>query len=478
MPITRATKPRSAIYTSNSGILLVPTCDQWYVHEASKFFAILERAGLGRPAWAHDRHKIEVAHPGFHSWLYGARALPTNGFEPEDSMLAFQKHATIAAILAAASRSRKRVQAGWRSDYCAEIGDNLLSYWRKKHKEQPWLERWLLRGEEAPPHVTVATLQQIQRCTRAWDYGAFCKRMGSRADSTYGLWLSDGLIPNVGWLRWLFNGPVPKGAFVVIWPLQRLRGEMGIKAIMKAVGLNLARLHQWKQSPLTGPVIRAILAGGDPAATEQWGRLHPNTRQQMEAVRKARSLEACCARAGIALSGYYTLLREAERCGVKGELQKYLSCQAPYPAGSRQCGLVLPNFFIPSALMWRFRGEAEREGTEQKIWSLWSQNLPGFEQWFLDWVTPRARRGRRHAFPETTAANVAPIGPMAPDGHPRADQKPRGRGRPSESDPKVVKRNAKMRSDWEAKRFDSISGLAKHYHISRTRASHIINDRT
>src|SRR5262249_19615978 len=145
----------------------------------------------------------------------------------------------------------------------------------------------------------------------------------------------------------------------------------------------------------------------------------------MRVVEQVISLEACCERAGLSVSQYYVELAAAElaaaeHCCAKAELQAYLASEGRYApprkkSGSqdngkrvknRQCGLVAANFFIPTPTMWQFRERAEKEATKQDIWSL--VNLPSFDDWFLDWTTPKAHRGRRHL----VAASSIPTRPL------------------------------------------------------------------
>jgi len=427
MTITRASRPRSAIYSINGKYLFVPTLDMWNVHEASKPSAILARAGMGRTSWFHQKRQYEQDHPGFWDWCYGSRMMPANDFRPTESMQAFRKEATIIAILAAATRPQNGI--AWRKDYRVDVGEALLSYWRRMYATYSWFDHWLLRGEDAPPEVTVATAQQIQRCARGWDFATFCKRLGTRANATYVLWLKRKLIPNCAWLKWLYGAPEPTEAFVVSSELQRLRREMGKKAILKAVGLDLARLWQWERSPETSGPMKAILAGGDATTMEQWECLHANTRQHMEAIRKAMSLDECCSRAQVSKSKYYVLLAHADRCGVKAELEKYLKIEPPYEATkSRRSGLVSAHFFIPTPDMLRFREEAIREGAQQQIWSL--QNLPGLDEWFIDWTAPKAYRGRRHLLTSEVISTRGAKASTAENHSARNDQAPHRGGRP------------------------------------------------
>jgi hypothetical protein len=53
----------------------------------------------------------------------------------------------------------------------------------------------------------------------------------------------------------------------------------------------------------------------------------------------------------------------------------------------------------------------------------------------------------------------------------------RGRGRPRGSiDREAAARNERMRQDWAARKFPTVAALARHYHVSRSFASEIVNN--
>src|SRR5262249_17499182 len=54
--------------------------------------------------------------------------------------------------------------------------------------------------------------------------------------------------------------------------------------------------------------------------------------------------------------------------------------------------------------MLKFRKEAMRVAAEEQVWSL--QDVPGFDNWFLDWVTPKSYRGRRHLVPSKASPSI------------------------------------------------------------------------
>jgi hypothetical protein len=401
MSVTRASKPRSGIYPVSGGFLFVPTEDMWNLHEASKASTIGKRAGLGTKIWYQWKTKYGEGRPWLPEWLYAACPLPADAgdFQPTPAMFAFRQEATIRAILSAAPRSKL---AAWRRDSRPHVTEALLSHWRRLYKEYEWFDRWLLRGEDPPPDVRAVTVQEAQRCSAAWDFATFCQRVRIQGD-TYVGWLSRGLIPSLGWLKWLFGWPAPAGAFVVGAELQRLRREMGRRAILRALKLNPATIWQWQRGKQTSKPIREILSGRNGADADGWDQLHPNTRQHMDNLCRAARLDACCKRAEMSLALYYKEMKKAEHCGVSSELLQYLKIDGKYiSTKSRQGGLMAENFFIPPPDMLKFREEAIREGAKQKVWSL--QNLSGFDAWFLDWATPKPHRGKRHLVASAVAS--------------------------------------------------------------------------
>jgi hypothetical protein len=147
---THASKPRSRIYEIDGGYLFVPAEDMWNLHEASKPSAISARTKLGDKIWFQWLNKYPDK-PWLADYLYGSGVWPSDAeFQPTPGMLAFREQATIRSILAAACRSEKRIRAAWRHHYLPQVGEALLSDWRRRYRPHKWFERWLLRGEEPP----------------------------------------------------------------------------------------------------------------------------------------------------------------------------------------------------------------------------------------------------------------------------------------------------------------------------------------
>jgi hypothetical protein len=325
-------------------------------------------------------------------------------------MLAFREEASIRAILAAA---RRPLETAWRKGYRAEVGEALLSYWRKICKDLPWFEGWLLRGADAPPGITLVTAQQSERCARAWDFGNICRLIGTSSNASYVVWLSRRQIPSLEWRKWLFGGPAPAGAFVVEGELQRLRHEMSRKALVAAAGIHATAIWGWEKDDRTCGPIKAILNGDQPDKT-QWEQLFPSERERMLKIAAARKLAACCQRAKLSLAQYYKLRAEAVLCGVKELLDQYMITGPTMSVHARKAGLVAANFFIPTTAMLRFRAEANRIWAEQSAWSI--QHIPGFWDWFADWTTPKGYHGGRHAKVASRDGHMDREGPTQADG--------------------------------------------------------------
>jgi hypothetical protein len=447
----------------------------WNVHEAAKASAICARAGIGR---------IRREEPWIWEWLYHRGEIPADagGFKPTGAMLAFRKESRIRAILAAAKRSDEQLQTMWRKDCRKDVGEALLSYWRNELARHQWFERWLLIGEDTPACVRVVTAQEYRRCSCAWDFAAFCKRLSMRTAGTYVQWISRGLIPSLDWLKWLFGAPPPPDAFVVELGLQKLRHEQSRKGILQAAGLSTVSIWAWERDARTSSIIRAILAGDNPAAVDGWKELPANIQRRLGAVFRAASETACCARAHLSRSGYYNALREAERGGLKNELIRYLRREEPYDSKARS-GMVAPNFFIPTKEMLRFREQAELAGAKQTVWPLYE--LPGVDAWFADWTAPRAHRGRRHMVPPKCGAETYQAGTgrevrdaqviASSSEQVKPTRKPRGRPLGT-IDPDVAKRKRKMLAAWDRGEFETKVAAAKEYDFHRSDATKYINE--
>jgi hypothetical protein len=271
-------------------------------------------------------------------------------------------------------------------------------------------------------------------------------------------WMKHEKIPrgSVGWLLWLFGFPPPEGVFVLPQALERLRGECTSYRIAMAAELDPGTAFLWmkdktKHAAVKEAVNIATKTGGNHGALVKWaaGRtdLHPATRDAICKYASHATLRACCKRAGTRPDHYYRWLKEAEKLGAHETLMRYLRMERPFQKTKfLQCGLILPNLFIPSSGMLAFRKTAEKEMTRQRASTLMA-NLPGSYDWFADWVTPRKLSRHPQAVPGTEDRNDQANGTFG-------ERKP-----PAKEQPDPIGNNAaRMISLAEA---ESISGISQ-----------------
>jgi hypothetical protein len=259
----------------------------WRIHEVSSSSSVGVSAGLRRSTFRQWVRMLGQAHPWLADWLYTTRTVPppeANGFKPTTKMEAFRNETSYSSLISAALEQDPKLS----------LSDSLISAWRQQYKSYPWFDRWLLRGEDAPPNVTVATVDQADRCERAWDFNEFCRRLVAKAakksakkatekaaaTALYAQWIRRGQIATVGWLRWLYGWPEPAGTFVVSAGLQRLRTAMSRKGIAAAADLYENAIRGWNQDSRTRAMVPGIMAGGDPTHVPGWEKLRGNTKPE------------------------------------------------------------------------------------------------------------------------------------------------------------------------------------------------------
>jgi hypothetical protein len=392
-------KSRHGIYDLGDGtILFVPCEEMWALHEASKPAAICIRAGLSSQYFYQLIKRLGESHPWLVDFLYTPRCLPPTSakeFKITEEMQAFRREASIESILAATPRAKDKVDAAWRSDRRETVTDSLLSHWRRVELAgHDWYDPWLLRGEDPPSHVHIAPIQLVRHCSVAWNIQVI-RECAEISSETYCRWLKLRLITSLNWLKWLFGAPPPAGSFVVGIVLQALRREMGQEAIIDHLGLSKTARWTWENSELTQAAIQAVLVGRNPVGVNGWDRLTNRSKRNLLDYKKAASLPECLERAGMSKAAYYKARREAEACGVLDQLDRYLRMEDPYHDKPRS-GLVAPDFFIPTPDMLKFREAAIEQGAGQNVWG---NQLPGFDDWFLDWALPKSHRGQRLTLP-------------------------------------------------------------------------------
>jgi hypothetical protein len=400
----------------------------WLVHEAAEPSAVAGRVGIDVNTFGMWKGKLGE---WVVAWLYGEEtpAGSPDDFRPTRHMLDFRQEASISAIARAATRQLDEIPASQLSRYGREVSMRLITTWRKEYRHLPWFEGWLLRGESPPPHLAIATVNQIRRGRTAWDYIELCRQATSpiSAENTYVTeWIGGGKIPDVGWLLWLYGAPPPEGVFVVYPQLQRLRREMTSHRISVAAGVDWASVRKWNQSERLRPAFEDALrtaekTGGQIRAgwSAKWPDLHPSSADRMWEYASHAALRACCKRAGLITQDYYQWRAEAEKCGARELFDQYIAFEGPFQrTKQRLVGPVAANFFIASEAMMAFRAAAAEEMKRQAVWSL--KELPGFLDWFCDWASPGLRYGRR-TVPRSVAA-------LAGEGNPPAGPTPGNEG--------------------------------------------------
>jgi len=427
------------IYRKGENVLFVPCETMLLAHEESTERAVARRAGLKRTVVSHWRVRNPDM-PWLMDYLYNADL-------PEDVLvkavaernrkawLLFRKESQVESIVRAV-RLRVSQEANARRKLGLGKGGltkNLessrvrawLRSWRKEHASKyPEFDfpKWLLRGQDPPPNVTVATRLMIRRCTLAWDYVAHCEQAGFGFEH-YLRSLRKGLIPDLRWLNWLYGARGPAGVFVVTRDLQKLRSETTQATLFWYARTNDKCVAAWKNAPhLKVALDDAIQAANGGTLEKEIPESLKNLGRTAEAMTKyalAQTLEARCQRAGISVAKYEEALRDAESSGARAELDAYLKSEPPYEQTAArtpekrlpQHGLVRPNFFIPTKAMLAFREVASKEWSRQGIPRI--GNHPAFDQWLLDWTTPTARCGRIAYERMQTAAEAA----HEPNGH-------------------------------------------------------------
>ena len=302
----RVKKPASKVYRSGSGLLFVPTEEMWKVHSQSSPYRILKTIGRTQDNWANWRKKFEGSAPWLFEWLYNHPSpCPDDAFSLTQTMLDFRLAARISSIASRAVRAPEQITTKRQN---ANVSPRLIAYWLAIHKDCQWFKPWLLRGEDAPPHVTIPSKKQIQLCRQAFDFAGYQTEDGHSLYVSYRRWISGRHIPDQAWLKWLFGGPEPEGAFIVDSALQRLRHEKTRWNICAAAGLNYTTFYEWmKSEALTARLNEALEAAGaagfksdvPPSLSAEWDRLHGKIKKSMWCYARAATLKSCLERSGI-----------------------------------------------------------------------------------------------------------------------------------------------------------------------------------
>jgi hypothetical protein len=202
-------------------------------------------------------------------------------------------------------------------DKCSSTGPLYELLKNFENEGHDWIRGWLLRGQDAPAHVILATPEQIRLARVWWDFTAHCEAADLETPNTsYCRWIKQGLIPNLDFLKWLFGGSEPAGVFVVTEALQRLRRERTQIAIVTAIRMQndswhrlwrrvAARLKMRRRSEDFKEFQAGLLRAGSLTECKVWPHLDRKTQECVKRFADAARLSACCERAGIAESNYY-----------------------------------------------------------------------------------------------------------------------------------------------------------------------------
>ncbi len=303
-------------------------------------------------------------------------------------------------------------------------------------REYHWFFPWLLRGKRTPAKVKVVAPKIIAAVRKWWDYPALCRQAGVTR-LTYVRWLRRWMLPTVEWLKWLYLNRVPDGCFVVSQALLKLREEMSEKRILAKAGVSrrtLRRGDPQTEAALAAAISAARMCGkpGGLVKVAAWNQQPEVVQAAMWRYAKAATITAASERAGIHQPMYPEAMAQAKRLGVQEHLEAYIATRGRRKS-HRQCGLVAPNFFIPSAGMLAVQRAALDELAKHHVKDLAA--CVDFDEWFIDCVTPRARHGRRDApaFSSSRAARSLVCGSTdADNGHAveQADGAKNKRGKP------------------------------------------------
>jgi hypothetical protein len=419
----RRTKPRDGLFLDQHGMLLVPNDDMRLVHNSSKPSVILLEAGYSDRKWESWKKRFRDRFPEVVEWLYNDQhSFPGGLGEPDTAMLAFRQKATFTAIAKASKRPTEMLKELWLPKTRGTVSAQLILMWRRKYQgkhkaEYPLFERWLLRGEESPGGLRVASENQVALCNSWWDYVGHCKANKMAVGPTYATWIEKRIIPDLRWLKWLFDGPAsegPEGALVIPPDVQRIRTERSARRILHAAGLDKSKTaviparwkkdKKWKEAFLA--ICETVSHGNSPQSCPAWDHLPARTRNNMAAYGMKAKLSACCERAEVPVKKVVKLLTDAERIGAKYDLEHFLRLDAllseDKPGGKwRISGLVAPKIFVPPPRMPDFQNTAMKAKAAQPNGSRYLEELPALDLWFKERTKPFEEKTRKRILPET-----------------------------------------------------------------------------
>jgi hypothetical protein len=263
-------------------------------------------------------------------------------------------------------------------------------------------------------------LEAIARFSQAWDYVALCHAAGIE-HQTYDAWFKERTLHSLEWHRWLYGALPPDSCFVVTDGLQRLKTEGTPEAICAAAGIWSATYRQWQKDELLREALKrtieaAARSGGhlpQPVGWEPWHQIHGKIKVHMGRSAQEATSTARCRRAVVSPSSYLRAIDEAARAGVAETLRQYL--ESHDLGRAEKSGLIADRFFVPSPGMLRFREAAEEAATDQGLKAFKElRNNPAFDQWLVDWTTPRKWKGERNVLPNSRPAPKPPTAAEEP----------------------------------------------------------------
>jgi hypothetical protein len=393
------------------------------------------------------------------------------------------------AMLLMRDASRKDYGPDWgrmgRVIRAARVSPTVVYVWLKKYRECPWFKEWLLGGP-LPENARVVTVHQAAGCRAGLDYLAHCSNCEPRLspDHTYMRWIGR-QIADLGWLRWLYGFREPKNTFVVDGKLQALRRERTQQAICIAAEIAQCTPIEWRkdgQKKAALELITAAIAKSGKAPAELPHDVDGRTIAKMVDYAMAARLAACCERAGLTVSEFLHARQTAKAAGAICDLDRFLNSEGDFGKGKgRLSGLVTPTLFVPTPAMLAFRKVASKAMGQHGVFVL--NDVPGFEQWFVDWTMPKKTYGRRRGLADSSraAANALADGtaepsPSATRASTATPQRRGRRGRPPGKTEKVASRVQALLEAWDLQRFGPVKArYGREFGICRQDATTIIN---
>jgi hypothetical protein len=130
--------------------------------------------------------------------------------------------------------------------------------------------------------------------------------------------------------------------------------------------------------------------------------LSPQKKKCLTRFAAAAEIGACCKRAKVAESTYLATRRQADQFGVLDQFEAFVGMKGLILGGPVKGGLQGEKFYLPTDAQWDFREQALSVRAEMAKARLRNPNLkmlPGYDQWFREWVIPPNRNGKQRSLP-------------------------------------------------------------------------------